>query len=98
MKGLIVQLIRDEYQPLLQLPADLREEVWARAVEQADPVLFYLNDGAPLIQIGEASRQSLLKCLKQQLSPAPYTSHVANRREKCLTAQQSATSVLGQRG
>jgi hypothetical protein len=55
MKGLIVQLIREEYQPLLQLPADLSEEVWARAVAQADPVLFYLNDGLPLIQIGEAA-------------------------------------------
>ncbi|SHM10109.1 hypothetical protein SAMN02746009_03942 [Hymenobacter psychrotolerans DSM 18569] len=69
MKGLILQLIRDEYQPLLQLPVNLCEEVWARAVTKADPVLFYLNDGAPLIQIGEASRLSLLKCLKQQLSP-----------------------------
>jgi hypothetical protein len=69
MKGLIIQLIRDEYQPLLQLPGNLGEEAWVQAVAKADPVLFYLNDGAPLIQIGEASRQSLLKCLKQQLSP-----------------------------
>jgi hypothetical protein len=67
MQGLIMQLIRDEYQPLLQLPANLCEEAWLRAVALADPVLFYLNDGAPLIQIGEASRLSLLTCLKQQL-------------------------------
>lgn len=67
MKGLILQLIRDEYQPLLHLPTDLCEEAWGQAVATADPVLFYLNDGAPLIQIGEASRHSLLECLKQQL-------------------------------
>lgn len=70
MKGLILQLIRDEYQPLLQLPAELSDETWAQAVAKADPMLFYLNDGAPLIQIGEASRLALLKCLKQELGPA----------------------------
>ena len=68
MKGLILQLIRDEYQPLLQLPTDLSEESWSQAVTKANPVLFYLNDGAPLIQIGEASRVSLLDCLKEELS------------------------------
>ncbi|GAA4506501.1 hypothetical protein GCM10023172_35760 [Hymenobacter ginsengisoli] len=67
MKGLILQLIRDEYQPLLHLPADLSDESWSQAVSKANPVLFYLNDGAPLIQIGEASRVSLLECLKQEL-------------------------------
>ena len=68
MKGLILQLIRDEYQPLLQLPVDLSDESWSEAVTKANPVLFYLNDGAPLIQIGEASRASLQQCLKQELS------------------------------
>ncbi|GAB3242909.1 hypothetical protein GCM10027346_39350 [Hymenobacter seoulensis] len=70
MKGLILQLIRDEYQPLLQLPSTLSAEAWSEAVTKANPILFYLNDGAPLIQIGEASRQSLLKFLKQQFGPA----------------------------
>ncbi|GAC1602709.1 MAG: hypothetical protein NVS3B25_31120 [Hymenobacter sp.] len=70
MKGLILQLIRDEYQPLLQLPLSLPAEAWSEAVTRANPILFYLNDGAPLIQIGEASRQSLLKFLKQEFGPA----------------------------
>ncbi|MBG8555814.1 hypothetical protein ACFST9_13925 [Hymenobacter monticola] len=70
MKGLILQLIRDEYQPLLQLPPTLSAEAWSEAVTKANPILFYLNDGAPLIQIGEASRQSLLKFLKQQFGSA----------------------------
>ena len=70
MKGLILQLIRDEYQPLLQLPPTLSTEAWSEAVTKANPILFYLNDGAPLIQIGEASRQSLLKFLKQQFGSA----------------------------
>ncbi|GAC1379196.1 MAG: hypothetical protein NVSMB30_27170 [Hymenobacter sp.] len=70
MKGLILQLIRDEYQPLLQLPLYLPAEAWFEAVTRANPILFYLNDGAPLIQIGEASRQSLLKFLKQEFGPA----------------------------
>ncbi|GAB3843022.1 hypothetical protein [Hymenobacter jeollabukensis] len=68
MKGLILQLIRDEYQPLLHLPANLSEDSWSQAVAKANPVLFYLNDGAPLIQIGEASRASLQECLQQELS------------------------------
>lgn len=68
MKALILQLIRDEYQPLLHLPADLSDDAWSQAVTKANPVLFYLNDGAPLIQIGEASRASLQECLKQELS------------------------------
>ena len=67
MKGLILRLIRDEYQPLLQLPTDLSEESWSQAVTKANPILFYLNDGAPLIQIGEASRACLQECLKQEL-------------------------------
>ncbi|MBJ6111298.1 hypothetical protein JAO73_19920 [Hymenobacter sp. BT523] len=70
MKGLILQLIRDEYQPLLQLPPTLSAEAWSEAVTKANPILFYLNDGAPLIQIGEASRQGLLKFLKQQFGSA----------------------------
>ncbi|QKG55015.1 hypothetical protein [Hymenobacter sp. BRD67] len=70
MKGLILQLIQDEYQPLLQLPAALPREAWSEAVTRANPILFYLNDGAPLIQIGEASRQSLLKFLKQEFGSA----------------------------
>jgi hypothetical protein len=70
MKGLILQLIRDEYQPLLQVPPTLSAEAWSEAVTQANPILFYLNDGAPLIQIGEASRRSLLKFLKQKFGPA----------------------------
>jgi hypothetical protein len=70
MKGLILQLIRDEYQPLLQLPPTLSAAAWSEAVTKANPILFYLNDGAPLIQIGEASRQSLLKFLKQQFGSA----------------------------
>ena len=67
MKGLILQLIRDEYQPLLHLPPTLSMEDWTRAVSKANPILFYLNDGVPLIQIGEASRQALLQCLKKEL-------------------------------
>jgi hypothetical protein len=67
MQGLLVQLIRDEYQPLLHLPAHLTAETWANVVSEADPVFFYLNDGAPLIQIGEASRARLLDFLKQEL-------------------------------
>ncbi|GAA4388812.1 hypothetical protein GCM10023186_35660 [Hymenobacter koreensis] len=70
MKGLILQLIRDEYQPLLHLPADLSDDSWSQAVTKANPVLFYLNDGAPLIQIGEASRVSLQECLAQELRQA----------------------------
>lgn len=67
MQGLILQLIREEYQPLLHLPADLSDDSWSQAVTKANPILFYLNDGAPLIQIGEASRASLREYLKQEL-------------------------------
>ena len=70
MKGLILQLIQDEYQPLLQLPPTLTAQIWSEAVTKANPILFYLNDGVPLIQIGEASRQSLLKFLRQELGAA----------------------------
>lgn len=67
MKRLLLQVIRTEYQALLHLPDHLSEQAWAHAVAKADPVFFYLNDGTALIQIGEASRHSLLECIMQEL-------------------------------
>ncbi|MCB2380245.1 hypothetical protein LGH70_21825 [Hymenobacter sp. BT635] len=67
MKGILLELIRDTYTPLLQLPPRLPEESWMLAVGKADPVFFYLYDGVGQLQIGEASRESLLQCLKQEL-------------------------------
>lgn len=67
MKGILLELIRDDFQPLLQLPATLSDEAWALAISKADPVFFHLNDGARLMQIGEASHQRLLECLKAEL-------------------------------
>jgi hypothetical protein len=65
MKGLLLEIIRQEYQPLLQVPACLPEQAWEQVVTRVNPLFFYLNDGTPLIQIGEASRHSLLKALSK---------------------------------
>ncbi|GAA4364195.1 hypothetical protein GCM10023185_33500 [Hymenobacter saemangeumensis] len=67
MKGILLELIRDTYTPLLKLPPHLPDETWLLAVGKADPVFFYLYDGVGQLQIGEASRECLLQCLKQEL-------------------------------
>ena len=69
LKSLLLQLIREEYEPLLELSPTLPAEAWSRAVARANPILFCLNDGELLLQIGEASRRELLRCLQRELIP-----------------------------
>jgi hypothetical protein len=70
MQALVIRLIQEELQPLIQVPPAITEEVWNRAIQAADPVLFCQYTDIFIIKIQPEFLPQLLQCIQQELSIA----------------------------
>lgn len=69
-QALVIGLIREELQPLLQVPSAATEVDWGRAIRAADPTLFCHYTDIFTIKICPESRPQLLQRLQQELAAA----------------------------
>ncbi len=69
-QALVIRLIQEELHPFLQVPLTATSEVWARAIEAADPTLYCHYTDIFTIKICPESRPLPLLSIQQELTNA----------------------------